>query len=117
MIEFLIPIKTVTEGNAKEHWRTKAARAKSQRGAARLFGSAQCGKQDVALPCTVTLVRISPGTLDDDNLPGSLKHIRDGIADWLGVDDKHRDAVRYKYDQSKGKPMGVLVTVTPGIAG
>ena len=48
-----------------------------------------------------------------DNLPMSLKATRDGIADWLGVDDGDPSLV-WHYNQSKhpvpGK-FGVLVQV------
>jgi hypothetical protein len=37
----------------------------------------------LALPLRVTIVRVSSGTLDSDNLPGASKHVRDGIADAL----------------------------------
>lgn len=117
MIEFLLPIKTINEANTRSHWRVKAKRVRAQRGAARLFMLAALGAGELELPCTVTLTRISPGTLDDDGPPSALKGVRDGIAEALGVDDKLRDVVRYKYEQQKGKPMGVLVTVTAGIVG
>ena len=44
-------------------------------------------KIKATLPAVVTLTRYSAGTLDDDNLRGALKAVRDGIADALGVPD------------------------------
>jgi hypothetical protein len=42
-----------------------------------------------ALPVRVSITRVVGGCgLDDDNLRGALKYIRDGIADALGIDDK-----------------------------
>jgi hypothetical protein len=60
-------------------------------------------------PCTVTLTRISPASrpLDDDNLRGALKNVRDAVAKWIGIDDGD-DAVRYAYAQERG-PWGVRV--------
>jgi hypothetical protein len=55
-----------------------------------------------ALPCTIKITRIAPRALDDDNLAGSHKHVRDGIADWLGVNDRD-PRVKYEYAQRKGK--------------
>ena len=47
---------------------------------------------------TVTLTRIFVGTLDDDNLRGALKGVRDEVAAWIGLDD--RDArIRWVYGQ------------------
>ena len=51
----------------------------------------------------VTLTRIAPSNgLDDDNLAGALKAVRDEVAAWLGVDDKDRATVRYEYEQERG---------------
>lgn len=37
---------------------------------------------------TITITRISPGYLDDDGAVGAAKPARDGVADWLGIDDR-----------------------------
>lgn len=50
---------------------------------------------------TVTLTRMSPGTLDDDGTPDALKNARDGVADWLGIDDSKRGGVEWRYQQEK----------------
>src|SRR5689334_7850545 len=51
---------------------------------------------------TVGLCRVSAGTLDDDNLRGALKHVRDAVARWLGLDDA--DArIAFQYEQREGK--------------
>lgn len=57
----------------------------------------------------VRLTRVSPGTLDDDNLRPALKHIRDGIAARLKLDDA-TPLVRWTYAQAKG-PAAVRVEV------
>lgn len=57
------------------------------------------------LPARVTMTRISAGELDDDGLCGSLKRIRDGIADALGIKDGPRDPAKWHYQQRKG-PQG-----------
>lgn len=63
-----------------------------------------------ALPVTVTLVRCSLGTCDDDNLAGAFKAIRDEVANWLGIDD--RDArVTWVVEQQKVKRDGVGVVI------
>lgn len=104
-----IPIKTVSEANTYGHWSKRAKRAKAQREAAYLsFTKAELP----ALPSVVTLIRVAPRTLDDDNLRGALKACRDGIADRLGVDDAD-PRVEWRYAQEKGEPkeFGVVVEI------
>lgn len=56
-----------------------------------------------ALPCVVTLTRVAPSNgLDGDNLQGSLKACRDGVADWLKVDDRD-PRVTWLYAQRRGR--------------
>lgn len=60
-------------------------------------------------PCTITLTRIAPSSgMDDDGLAGSLKGVRDAVADWIGVDDRHAEVVRYVCKQARG-PWGIRV--------
>ena len=72
---------------------------------------ALCGSPRPALPCTVLLVRVAPSNgLDSDNLQGALKACRDGVAEWLGVDDRD-PRVAWRYDQRRG-PWSVEVEVS-----
>jgi hypothetical protein len=50
----------------------------------------------------VTLIRVAPRKLDDDNLQSGFKALRDGIADRLGVKDND-PRVKWKYDQVRGR--------------
>lgn len=96
--------------NVREHWAAKAKRAKKQRG--ETFLQLRCAALGHEVPCTVTLTRIAPRSLDGDNLQASLKNVRDGVADWLKVDD--RDArVNWLYGQRRGgvKELAVEVLV------
>lgn len=106
MIEVLIPIKTVGGLNAREHWRQRSARVKKERTTAAIT------TPRFPLPCVVTMTRLSSGTLDDDNLQGACKAIRDGIADKLGIDDRD-PRVEWRYGQEKCKrgDFGVRVTL------
>lgn len=105
-----IALKTVSESNKHEHWRVRHLRANGnkkkgilgQRETVKLVLSAKATKP--ALPCTIRLVRIAPRKLDQGNLAGSMKHVQDGCADWIGVDDRHDDVVKYEYTQERGKP-------------
>lgn len=112
MISVTIPLRTVSEANRRDHWATKAKRVASQRGivglALRGPMMAWCGSSAArAIPCVfgsvAKLTRISPRKLDDDNLRGALKAVRDAVAFTLGVDDAN-PSVEWEYAQEKGKP-------------
>lgn len=95
-----VPIRTVPGLNAREHWRARARRVRSERLAAGLVLNRQ---PRPPIPCTVRLTRVAPSNgLDDDNLAGALKAVRDQVAEWLGVDDKDHASVRYVYAQRRG---------------
>jgi hypothetical protein len=126
-VRMVLPIRTVSEANAHTHWRTKATRAKAQRGTVLLalrqpltrFRQALATSErpkveslsngnvvplngrGILSPIAVTIRRIAPGMLDSDNLAGSQKHVRDGIADALGIDDRD-PRVAWIYSQMRG---------------
>lgn len=94
---YLIPIKTVTGLNAREHWRKRAARVKAERAATALI------VKPFFTPCIVRLVRLSPALCDDDNLQGAMKAVRDEIAKINGVDDGPNGPITWVYAQEKCK--------------
>ena len=55
------------------------------------------------LPAVITITRVAPRALDSDNLAISAKSVRDGIADWLGVDDGDK-RLTWRYEQRRGRP-------------
>lgn len=93
---FSIPGAIPSVANLREHWAVKAKRTASQRKKA----MARCPKWEMGPLLVVTLTRVAPRELDDDNLRSSLKAIRDGIASRLGVDDKSK-LVRWDYAYCK----------------
>lgn len=99
-----LPLRTVSLANQREHWRKRHRRTKAERQAAFL------ATPKLTPPCVVTLTRIAPRALDDDNLRGAFKAIRDGVADRLGVNDAD-PAVSWRYDQRRGKPKEYAVVV------
>lgn len=110
----LVPIKTGRGLNDRGHWRTRAGRTKKQ-GTAVAWVLTRATKPQI--PCSVLLTRVAPSNgVDDDNLVGALKAVRDAVAAWLGVDDRHRDQVRYRYAQERG-PWGVRIEFGPPIVG
>lgn len=94
------PTKIKSEANGREHWRVKAKRVKEHRRAALV---ALHGQVNPRLPMVLTLTRIAPRKLDDDNLASGFKATRDGIADWLGIDDGD-PRLTWRYAQRKGAP-------------
>lgn len=102
MFTLWIPIRTVSITNVREHWAVRHRRAKAQREAVRLIWQTVVKKRRVELPCVVILTRIAPGLLDSDNLPASMKSVRDEIADLLGVDDRD-PCVAWHYRQERSK--------------
>lgn len=96
----LVPLKAGRGKNDREHWRTTARRVKAEKHATAWMLK---GREKPEIPCTVLLTRVAPsGGLDDDNLSAALKNVRDQVATWLGVDDKHSAQVRYRYAQCRG---------------
>lgn len=103
----LIPLRTVPGQNAREHWQQRSRRVKKERAAVAWVLK---GATRPPLPCSVLLTRVGPSNgLDDDNLAGSLKSVRDEVARWLGVDDRDRLTVRYRYAQARAKEWAVRV--------
>lgn len=109
MIIILVPLRTVSEANTREHWAPRAKRAKLQRTAAASICSEYYGK--VKPPVRVTLVRIGKRKLDSDNLAGSFKHVQDGVADALRVDDGDDSKVLWRYRQEIGKDYAVRIEI------
>lgn len=106
--------KTCGGMNAREHHMARARRVKSERA---VVGWSLTGHPKPELPLLVTLTRIAPSSgLDDDNLASALKSCRDAFAEWIGVDDKHRDIVRYSYAQARG-PWSVRIEVASAASG
>ncbi len=111
LVSVTVPIRTVSEANRRDHWAKRAKRAKVQRFAAFVHIEIACGSRIASslVPCAVTMTRLSARNLDDDNLRGALKAIRDGVADALAVDDRD-PRVTWEYGQEKG-PAGVRIEI------
>lgn len=116
MIVFIIPVKTVSEINkTSEHWSAKHRRHKAQR-LHTWNAFRQAVKVPLILPCVITMTRIAPRRLDDDNLRTALKTIRDQLAAMI-VDDYRPgradsdDRIKWQYAQEKGKPKEYTVKI------
>lgn len=95
----LVPLRT-NPGNPREMWQARSSRVKKERKAVAWMLVRQVKPQ---IPCSVLLTRCAPSNgLDDDNLRSSLKGVRDQVAAWLGIDDRHSTKVHYRYAQIRG---------------
>ena len=108
MIEIRMPVKIVSVANLRLHWAVKAKLAKSHRSKA--FSALASVAAPPAPPCTLVLTRVAPRALDGDNLQSAFKAVRDGVADWLGVDDGHKD-LDWQYSQRKDGPKVYAVEI------
>lgn len=110
VVEVTLRRRLVSEANAREHWATRAKRAKAHRTMAR--GTLRLHHAPIPAPCRITITRIGKRRLDDDNLAGSAKAIRDGVADWLGIDDGD-PRLTWRYAQEIGRDYAVRILVEP----
>lgn len=116
-LRVVVPVRTISSSNAREHWAVRARRVKAERGAAFAAVFVAGGGSAAMEPAPGTVVRLTRitgprgKTLDDDNLRGCLKAIRDGVADWLGVQDND-PRITWRYDQRKAEAWGVEIEVT-----
>lgn len=113
ILQLTIPVHTVSESNCFESWRKKHARHKNQKTVIWVALINDISK--ISLPCHIKLTRIGKRLLDTDNLPVSMKWIRDQIADMLipGLAPGRADndpRITWNYDQSTGKDYAVIVS-------
>jgi hypothetical protein len=101
-VSVTLPLRIESVANLRESWQAKSRRTRMQREAAHWQLKAT-GEQPLPGPLTVTLTRIGPRPLDDDNLAGGFKAVRDGVADWLGRDDAD-PLLTWRYAQERGEP-------------
>lgn len=97
-------------------WQSRSFARRKQRNAASAACRAQVG-EPLPLPLVITLTRVAPSNgLDDDALPASLKAIRDGVTDWLGLsDDRATPRLQWRYEQRRGPrgAYGVEILLAP----
>lgn len=110
-IVVMLPLRTVSEANHSGKLKEKMKRKREQRMVAR--GLLLPFKHRLRLPATVRLVRIAPGSgLDPgDNLPMSMKAVRDGVADMFDVDDRD-PRYNWQYGQQRSQGYWVLVHIS-----
>lgn len=98
-----VPMELPSLANVRWHWRKLAGVKLLQKNATKVQLARVAFKP--AMPVVVTLTRLAPRKLDDDNLASAFKAVRDAVAEWLGVDDGS-DQYQWVYRQAKNsQPM------------
>lgn len=106
-----LSVRTVSLSNMREHWAKRHRRESAHRLMAR--AAVRAAHPPEIAPrahLTIRLTRLGRRKLDDDNLRGALKSIRDGVADALGMDDGHT-ALRWSYSQERSSEYGVRIEI------
>lgn len=116
IVNWIIPMKTVSETNLTEHWTIKRKRHQLQKLA--IFTEwNRSGLISIPLPCKIILTRIAPRSLDYDNLVGgAMKHIRDAISDIIIPNKRAGFAdsspfLSFEYEQRKGLPKEYAIQI------
>jgi hypothetical protein len=108
-----VPIYLRNPLNTVRHWRQSSADRKANRRAAAVACAA--AGMPTGAAARVRLTRYGPRTMDDDNLRASLKPVRDGVADHVGVDDAEGNGWDWEcvQDKSPNGCYGVRIEFLP----
>lgn len=115
-----VPVEPVSEMNrafghpAKRHGRFARQSRTFRAYLLRCWGLVGTVRQYQAAGARVRVrwVRLGPGTLDDDNLAGAFKALRDTFAYEVGRDDGDPAAWEWVYGQDKSDRFGFRIEVT-----
>lgn len=113
-MRFEFRMKLPSVANLREHPMAKAERNKRHRSILHWeWRKATRGPdaQKWSLPAVVTMTRVAPRELDDDNNVSAFKAIRDQIAAELGQSDRS-PLIAWRYAQRKGAE-SVVIEISP----
>lgn len=112
MVLIEVPVKVVSEANDRGHFRRKHQRSRQQKLACEMSW-VQAGRPSLVgmAPAQVTLTRVAPRGLDDDNLARGFKSIRDWVASKMGLDDKPGSGLTWVYQQERGEVRQYRATI------
>jgi hypothetical protein len=136
MVQMRLNLRTVSALNARENWRKRAQRVRWERYCVAVALVVKDQRERPApptppkvrpadlemlrkhypapfdQPVVVTMTRVSPGEVDDDNLPGAMKAVRDELSVWLCEGNDRDPRVQWRYAQKKeSKTHAVIITV------
>ncbi len=112
MTRIRLPLRLESEANKREHWHFRAERVRAQRRLTkktvkrRLRGRTKTP----GAAWRVTITRIAPRKLDDDNCVRACKAVRDGVADAFGLDDRD-ERLLFVCEQRRGVAAGEYATL------
>lgn len=113
-IEFFLNMKIsgLNKSARFQHWGKQANVTKKQRTYSAVVSSNHIVASGIETckKYKIKLTRYGKRILDDDNLSGGFKHVRDGIADALGVDDGSGD-IKFEYFQEKSNEYKVKIEI------
>jgi hypothetical protein len=111
-IDFMVPLRTVSELNTREHWTTTYRRRQDEEQVVAVAMQNNLRGRQVEMPCVVKLTRIAPRRLDShDNLRSAFKATADFISRKLGVNDGD-GSITWEYDQVAGQPKQYAIKVS-----
>lgn len=107
LVEFILPIRTVSEANSSEHWSKKSKRHRSQKKV--VWWALNSKRPPNQTPLTITLTRVAPRYMDYGNLVSSFKYIEDACAEYFhpGLAPGRADGfgdIEFIYKQLNGDP-------------
>lgn len=113
---FIVPVEVVSLNAAKSMRATMGRKASQRAAVCQLLGK----HLDVLVPyaqafhagkpIVVRLARLGGRGLDSDNLAGSMKWIRDSVADMIGANDKS-PLICWEYQQFDNERIGVRIVL------
>lgn len=113
----VVPLKTVSGANAREHHMARHRRVKAERELiwAWMGGYAFPAWFDRSPRYVVTLTRLGGRGLDGhDNLRAALKGCADQLTVWLGLKSDADPRLVWGYGQEPGREYGVRITIEAG---
>lgn len=105
-----LPIRTQSEANKREHWSKRHKRLSAHRAVTKIAMRNIETEYMSAPPYVVKMTRIGKKLLDDDNLAGSFKGVRDGVAEAFRLDDGD-ERFRWIYAQEIGREYKIVVAI------
>lgn len=110
-MRFVIPLRLPSLANTRLSWQAMASLKKKQkRVVGKVMGVYWTKSTALPMPLLITFTRVGPRKLDDDNLQGACKYVRDCIADRIGTDDGS-DQYTWRYEQRVGDNYSVEVEI------
>lgn len=98
-----LPLRTWGPNGSHGHWSQQAKRRRDLKTATLLALRTEVGQVAPFVPAVIVITRVGTRKMDTDNAAYACKGLRDGVAEWLGIDDgDERLTWIYKTRQSFG---------------